>query len=250
MKFKYIFLVLALIFIVGCTNNANNTGNSTAENNKEASSGASYSLKDLVGLKNNLNFKADYKLTSSSKGTDSSVSMTYYMKGENKFRMDTGSNNILSEVFMVNDEYVVCSKANEAWNCIKMAKPESAANEAEKNPDKYNPVYIGERTYAGVKGRCYTLVNVNDKYDIESCYAVETQKGLPLYTKSESKIDNFVSIMEVTRVYDSGAKESDFIYPAEPKELPDLSQMQNQGDACSVCTQLTGESKDACMQNC
>jgi len=164
------------------------------------------------------------------------------MKG-NKFRTDTTVNGVSSEVFIIDNEYVTCSKVNNVWNCFKMEMPEAdqVTAEAEKNPDKYIPIYIGERTYAGIKGICYKIENVN-KYDIETCYAVEKQLGLPLYIKSET--DNFYSVMEATKVYDGGATEADFKYPAEPQEMPTL------GDACSVCNQLTGESKEACLANC
>ena len=163
---------------------------------------------------------------------DYTAKMTYYLKGEDKFRMDTFANMPGagdSRFYKVSGSFIMCNKQGADWSCIKMPQqdpskdPKKQTEEIQKNIETSEITQLPDRVIAGTNAKCYKMiVSVNTAEakasgmsSFESIYCVSAD-GVLLF--SDSKNNNMHIVQEATS-YVKGVADSEFVPPATPKDL-------------------------------
>lgn len=159
--------------------------------------------------------------------------MAYYLKGEDKLRVDTladmpGAGD--SRFYKVSGSFVMCNRQGGAWNCIKMPQPQDSAQDPKKQTDEIQKnietsqiTQLPDRVIAGVNAKCYKMImSVNTAEakasgltSWENIYCVSAD-GVLLF--SDSKSDKMHVVQEATS-YVKGVADSEFVPPVEPKDL-------------------------------
>ena len=164
---------------------------------------------------------------------DYTAKMTYYLKGEDKLRMDTFANIPGagdSRFYKISGDFIMCNKQGADWSCIKMPQsdaskdPKKQTEEIQKNIQASEITQLPDRVIAGVTAKCYKMivtVNTDEAKksgmsSFDSIYCVSAD-GVLLF--SDSKNNNMHIVQEATS-YVKGVADSDFVPPATPKDLP------------------------------
>jgi hypothetical protein len=180
-----------------------------------------------------LEYTVAYDTTMSGAGQpEYKAQMTYYLKGQNKMRVDTLANMAgagESRFYMIDGSFIMCNKQGEAWNCIKIPQQESSqdpkkqAEDIQNNIDMSEITQLPDRIIAGVTAKCYKMVvtvttqearnSGMSTWDNTYCLSPE---GVLLY--SDSNNQNMHVIQEATS-YKTSVADSDLVPPVEPKDL-------------------------------
>jgi len=159
--------------------------------------------------------------------------MAYYIMGENKMRVDTladmpGAGE--SRFYMLDGSFIMCNKQGGEWNCIKMPPqkdsskdPKKQAEDIQKDIDLSEISQLPDRVIAGVTAKCYKMILTITSAEAkkaglsswENIYCVSPE-GVLLF--SDSRNENMHVIQEASS-YKNSAADSDFVPPAQPKDL-------------------------------
>ncbi len=178
------------------------------------------SLSEILGL--SPSYKVTYDFSTENDGETFSGTQTMALKG-GKMRIDSEMGETMSSSFMIDDTFYICS-FDEEWSCLALPQQQEgsegsayeATEDLEENIDDYDVENLPSRTIAGAVAQCFR-VTTDDPATTEYCYSNE---GVPLYIRTES--DGSTSLMEATE-YTSNVPDSWFTLPAEPQQLPDMS---------------------------
>lgn len=201
---------------------AGNSGDSTDLNSQ---------LKSLLqnGAKD---YMAAYETTMTGSGqNDYKGEMDYYVKAD-KVRVDTlirvqGMEE--SRFYLLSNDYIVCTQQGSDWACIKMPQQDSSKDPNQQSEDIQNSidksvvVKLPDRVIAGVTTKCYKITVTATANDVslgimpsgEYVYCISPD-GVLLY--SEGTTGGVHIVQEATR-YTTHVSDSDFVPPAEPKDL-------------------------------
>jgi uncharacterized protein YcfL len=189
-------------------------------------------LKSLFG-KAAIEYTVMYDTTMSGAGQpEYKAQMAYYIKGQDKMRVDTLANMPgagESRFYMIDGNFIMCNKQAGEWNCIKMPQqdssqdPKKQAEDIQNNIDMSAISQLPDRIIAGVTAKCYKMVvtvstqeaknSGMSTWDNTYCLSPE---GVLLY--SDSNNQNMRVIQEATS-YKTSVADSDLVPPAEPKSL-------------------------------
>ena len=155
--------------------------------------------------------------------------MSYYIKGEDKMRVDTqaempGAGE--SRFYMLDGTFIICNEQTGEWACLEIPKPDDTSKDPkEQVAELQNSIETSEiselpgRVIAGVSARCYKMtVVVNARGGTsswESLYCLSPE-GVILYSDTDN--GNTRMIQEATS-YKNSVEDSDLVPPAEPKSL-------------------------------
>jgi len=149
------------------------------------------------------------------------------MKG-NDFKSSIETEEGTFETYIVNEEFVSCSKIDGGWTCTKFEFDETQVEDSKEEADidyseeimdqiaEEEYKILPERMIAGVKAFCFELVS--DIQKAEYCYSYE---GVPLYWYLEE--EGITSKMTAVE-YSTSVSDADLEYPVEP-ELFDFKDM-------------------------
>jgi hypothetical protein len=179
-------------------------------------------------------YMVSYDTTVSGDGQpEYTASMAYYIKGDDKLRVDTLANMpgaSDSRFYKVSGSFVMCNKQGGSWNCIKMPNqqdssqdPKKQTDEIQKNMETSQITQLPDRVIAGVNAKCFQMiVSVNTEQakasglsTWENIYCVSAD-GVLLF--SDSKNDKMHVVQEATS-YVKGVADSEFVPPAQPKDI-------------------------------
>jgi hypothetical protein len=261
MKLAILSLVLALLLIACSSPETPNMQDGAQDANPQTAEGEKAS--DASGefnayfAKRNLQWKIAYDLKSSAQGEQTTMQMTQYMKGEQKFRTDMTVQGMESRMYMVNEVYTMCTKSDGNWACFKSepSKDTTASTEKwedsyEEDTTKYNIVEDGTKNVAGVSTKCFKITEIsNTKATVRYCFAND---GAPLYmffTDGENTSEM------IATSYTKSVSDSDFNPPAEAQDMSAMyggagGTSPAGGDACGYCNYLSGTDKDECLASC
>jgi hypothetical protein len=159
--------------------------------------------------------------------------MAYYLKGVDKLRVDTladipGAGD--SRFYKVSESFIMCNKQGGVWNCIKMPQqqdssqdPKKQTEEIQKNIETSEITQLPDRIIAGVSAKCYRMIvsvsteeaKASGMSSWDNTYCVSTD-GVLLF--SDSMNDKTHIVQEATS-YVKGVADSEFVPPAQPKDL-------------------------------
>jgi hypothetical protein len=252
--FFAVFLVI-LLTVAGCTSPpkqddvkdttlGQETGNddtgetvTTQANPNEDKPGIVTDLKaQLKGLFSNAarQYTVAYDTTMSGAGQEEyKAQMAYYIKGEDKMRVDTladmpGAGE--SRFYMIDGSFIMCNKQGGEWSCIKMPQqkdvsqdPKKQAEDIQKDIDLSDISQLPDRVIAGVSAKCYKMILTITSEEAknagmsswENIYCVSPE-GVLLYADSNN--ENMHVIQEATS-YKNSVADSDFVPPATPMDL-------------------------------
>jgi hypothetical protein len=198
------------------TPQANNTAPSTASppspngGAQPAASGVSFD--SITANAANLQYKADYKTTSTSSDGQATVfESSVVVKGKNT-RTDMTVGGSKTSTYLLDKVAYVCTFAAQT-TClsISMQQPGVAA-QAESDPSKYTITPKLPRTIAGVLASCFAISGPSIAGEYESCYSAE---GVPLYMALSD--GSFVE--EATSVQIGNIADGEFTLPAQPIDV-------------------------------
>lgn len=223
-------------------NNAGNTATqntddeNTDNNNQEADSGTQTAdnvgseLANLLGQKSSLTYMVDYTV----KSTDMADSqMKQYMKGTDKIRFDTTSEDGEARIFWIDSALYMCTKDSGEWMCLSGSEGEefdmesqTVEDDLQTNIDDYEVSNLPSRTIAGTLASCYNIVV--ETGSVEYCLSPE---GVTVYMKTSSTYgeDSFEMEMIATS-YSTNVPDSAFDLPAEPTSFEDMLADMNLDD--------------------
>ncbi len=216
-KFLALFFVLSF-FLAACGQTQQVTTDSgMQEKSQDSGSVSSESAKDVIAdviSGRTKTFMVAYQVT----GAGESNEMTMFVK-DKKFRYDSGTGEEKGSIFFVDGKVYSCSYNPEM--CVEFGdgeEPPSVTEEIESNLEGYNVMSKPDRTIAGAKAKCFGVGGTGTS--VEVCYS---EKGVPLYTKSEA--DGQVVEMVATE-YSTSVSDSTFELPADPQDLEAMMAQQ------------------------
>lgn len=239
--------------------NAGATGGSPATGgNSGASGGASQTAQNafdnlLAMLKLNTGWKVVYQLSGTDMQGTSEISQ--YVKGMQKFRSDVTAAGMETRTYVVDSNAYLCSKLGASWSCMKFAIPQNDSsqssyqleNQLQTDSSKYTVTADGTMQVAGTTATCFKVVSTegNTRY----CVSAE---GVPLYVLSNAQSEGKAVEFEMkAKSYSTAVSDSDFVLPAEAKEINLPSgDGSGAGDLCAYCDYLTGSDKTECLATC
>jgi hypothetical protein len=260
-------LLVLMLFFAGCASPPAN-GQTTATTNAEGELGTATTQAGAAttnaqstattvassdnGLTNDLlnlfkgavtDYMVVYNLkTTGGPGASTDGDMTYYIKGDNKIRMDSSfemeGKTTESRIYMVDKVFTSCNKMTGTWSCMKISSanqkdPAETKKEMEDNIKTSSITMLADRVIIGINTRCYhavmSITNADPEVrqriidagmeNWESTYCISGD-GVALY--SESKNGDMVIIQEA-KSYRKGTADSDYIPPAAAKDLSSLT---------------------------
>lgn len=175
-----------------------------------------------------------YNTAVSGKGQENyRAQMVYYIKGVDKMRIDSLSDVSGSgetQLYILDERLIMCNKQSGEWNCLKMPSnaqssqdPKKQSEDIQGGIDRSDITQLPGRVYAGVNAKCYKMVLSVSTQEAEnsgmssfdSTYCLSPE-GVLLY--SDTSAENMHMIQEATS-YKTSVADSDFVPPAEPKDL-------------------------------
>jgi hypothetical protein len=212
--------------------------------------GGGISLDNLLNLGKPTGYTITYDVTAGGQ----KMTQTHYFSGQ-MFRMDMASKmdgkDVETRIYKNADGSFICTKADDAWNCMGGKTEETPTGETGQSVDLDDlssrlksadvvPNYEGTRIIAGVTAQCFKA----DVGGTVSRYCLHSNYNIPLLAESANLAegqDGYYSMIATS--FSAGAPAaSTFTLPAEPV---DLSNMCKQ-----ACGMMPEASQADCMANC
>ena len=212
-------LLAVAVFFAGCTSPpAKDNGN--GQQNGTASASAKSELKDLFTSRAK-EYVLTYEVTMSSPiQGDFTKEGTYYMKGSDRARVDTvteqDNQTIEMRAYVLDKRIIMCGNEGGNWTCISMGGDENTSADASDAQmldqiDSSTVERLADRTVAGATTRCYKLKSS----ETEDVYCISGD-GVILYSESSSV---YGRIVQQARSYSLAVEDSVFLPPAEIKVI-------------------------------
>ena len=215
-------------------------------------SSAADQLLSIMGLTQG--WKVSYTINGTNMPSGST--MTQYIKGTDKIRVDSTAMGTESRSFVLSGKTYSCINQGESWICYKVDSSQSGQNstnlqnDIQSNPSKYTVTADGSMQVAGVTAACYKVVSVDGT--VRYCVS---QEGIPLYIKTTGSTQGVSYESELTATsYSTSVSDSDFQLPATPQDIGSMtgggSGSGGAGSACAYCNYLSGDQKTQCLASC
>jgi hypothetical protein len=180
--------------------------------------------------------------TTGGPGDSTNADMTQYIKGENKMRMDSSyvMNGQATEtrMYLVDKVFTSCSKMAGDWSCMKLSTPNQkdpaeTKKEMEDNIKTSSVTRLADRVVIGINTKCYhavmSITNADPEVrqriidagmeNWEATYCISND-GVALYSEAKS---GDMTIVSEAKSYKKGTADSDYVPPAEAKDLSSLT---------------------------
>lgn len=224
---KYLVMILMLaVLIAGCTEGTQEQQEQTNTETTETSgteqqqtetapsqplaqtSDVSNELTRLMEQQFNMNYHVDYETTMSGSGMpEETMTMSYYMQGIQRMRIDTKIMEMETRSYIVDEKYTTCTKLMGAWTCMDFSSDEDYEYDETPSTTTWDESTINEvdqgtvtrlppRTIAGQVSSCYRVEHEGSLVDY--CY---TADGVPTYVRTFSDYDGSTSETEMIATY-------------------------------------------------
>lgn len=216
-------------------------------------------LEDMFEKQANIEWMVSYDMTSAYSGEEFEGTMTQYVDGEEKMRMDMTAQGQETRTYMLDNNVYSCFNQDGSWSCMGFEQteeeqetqtPQDIREDIQGDMESYEITSLGQRNIAGSVAQCYRLVGT-DGNTVEYCFSSE---GVPLYVKTTS---NQGDLSEMTATsYSTNVASNAFELPAEPQSFAAGGTMPAEGEGmgdenpCSYCEQMPAEYRDQCLASC
>ena len=170
-------------------------------------SAATAELLNTMKMKSNLKWKIAYNMVVNNQDN---YSLTQYVNGLKKFRLDVIINGAESRTYMVGDSFSSCTEFKAQWKCINVSVPTQLQYEhmIQSNPNDYSISSGGTMNIIGLSEKCYNIIGNKIPINLRYCY---TDDGIPVYVMDSSYRTTLEMI--ATNV-STDVADSDFTAPA------------------------------------
>ncbi len=215
---QVILLLTILLVIAGCSGVQ-----------EEKSSEEAPSLTNILNLKSDRAYKADYIYYTTGLEEDVSGEMSVYINDPNERldgKLELEGQKMEGRTYIKDKEYSFCNKQDNEWQCFTISLgdfKDSSVGMAAMNKvtdmesgvkqEEYLPRFEGTKQIAGTTAYCWIVESKQTNMESNICYS---EGGILLYAKVNNK--DHSAIMEAQE-FSRDVTEADFELPAEPMDI-------------------------------